>query len=673
MRFNLLLLFVLISLYCKSQQESQFSFISDESNLSFHESYMEWQEDRLSGIKSNPIYINGKRLYLLRDYNILTNSEYKAIKSYIIVYGAILSANELRLINQLSSAKINSILPYIHFDASKTQNQSSSTNERKTQHEVLLRIKPDINHADHYKTTNNQEVSSSTYYGSPLYLGLKHKGKLGRNISWGLVAEKDPGEVAWISNENFLPEKYNSSEIKPGIDHFKGYLQIKDLGIVENFILGQYALQWGLGSHIGQVFSPQSNTFNPNLYPPKGEYAYSGFSESNYFQGAFCKLRSNALALSFFWSGQHYDASLYQDNGKVYFKSLNTSGYHRTASEINRKNSLGFLSKGIQLEYETTNTVSHISCSNHLSQHPLLLENKVAITKNKYLKETTLISMDYTLHLQHHFFQAEVSSNTDMDLAALLHYRYTFSPSIKWNLGMRYYSPSYYSHFCNSYSAFHRQNNELGFRMGIELEFAIPLEVYFSTDYAKRVRTTFSDKENTLRENILHCEYNLSKQHHLLLGVKLKGDDQNQASTMPISKDRLSVQMSYGYDPSLHLSLKLNSYYRYNPIDQYRNTAMGLSSKYQSKNKKLNLKYGIMIYRGNNDSAAVYAYTGGLSESFCFSQFYGSGVQHQFHIMFRFMKNLKSEMLYKYNKKVENSSLQKNTHEVSFQIKYAIK
>jgi len=125
---------------------------------------------------------------------------------------------------------------------------------------------------------------------------------------------------------------------------------VRRIGLLEQAVLGNYRLSFGQGLLFGQgrYFSKGTDAidgvalFAPSLRP------YTSAAEYGFLQGAAVTLSPGAFEMTAFASSGKVDASI-SDDGVV--TSLPESGYHRTVSEIARKNNLTERVNGLNLRY----------------------------------------------------------------------------------------------------------------------------------------------------------------------------------------------------------------------------------------------------------------------------------------------------------------------------------
>jgi hypothetical protein len=127
-------------------------------------------------------------------------------------------------------------------------------------------------------------------------------------------------------------------------------IHAQQIGILSEAVVGDYRLSFGQGLLFGQgrYFSKGTDAvegvlvFSPALRP------YSSAAEENFFQGAAVTLSPGPFEITAFTSHNRVDATI--EDGVV--TSLSSTGYHRTAYELQKKDDLTQNVQGLNLRYK---------------------------------------------------------------------------------------------------------------------------------------------------------------------------------------------------------------------------------------------------------------------------------------------------------------------------------
>ena len=154
---------------------------------------------------------------------------------------------------------------------------------------------------------------------------LRYTFRYRQQVSLGLAAAQDAGEPFFKGKNKY------------GYDFYTGYLLLENIGRLQNLVLGRYRLRFGLGLILNNSFGlGKLATMTTLMNASTRISGHNSRTEGNYLQGAAGRVSlSKKLDLTTFVSYRKIDATLNKDSTSV--ATILTSGYHRTASEMNRR------------------------------------------------------------------------------------------------------------------------------------------------------------------------------------------------------------------------------------------------------------------------------------------------------------------------------------------------
>lgn len=189
-----------------------------------------------------------------------------------------------------------------------------------------------------------REGDKNGYLGYKYKYSVKMSGKFSDNIRYGLCAAQDAGEPLF-ANKN-----------KAGTDYYSFYLNIRNLGRIKTLVLGQYKIRLGMGlvQNNGFGYGKRMMLSSINSYDAVIT-SHATRSDGGHFTGIANTLdlgkrgSSNKWTLTSFWSYRCIDATLNKD-GSV--STILTSGYHRTPTEMEKKDNSSSLNIGTHINYK---------------------------------------------------------------------------------------------------------------------------------------------------------------------------------------------------------------------------------------------------------------------------------------------------------------------------------
>lgn len=299
----------------------------DQEDEAWEESF-EW----LSQLAGQPLNINQASVQELEQLPFLSPQQVVDIGEYLERYGPMRSLGELRMIKSLDYAQLQ-LLPFFVFAGENDKDKPSFPS-----------LDSVFSHGRH-ELTAIVRVPFYTRRGDDNgYLGYRYRHEMRYALQYhdrvrlGLLGAQDAGEP-FLAHRN-----------RWGYDVYSYYLQVKDMGPVENLVIGKYKMSVGKGLLAGSSFMPgklssmQGLGRTPTLIRP-----HASRSEADYLQGAAATLRlSERLRLTPYASHRYIDATLNADGTA---RTLLTSGYHRTVTEMEKKYNTRSTDVGAHLDW----------------------------------------------------------------------------------------------------------------------------------------------------------------------------------------------------------------------------------------------------------------------------------------------------------------------------------
>lgn len=267
----------------------------------------------------NPIDLNTADLIELLKLPEMDSQSAQYIISTRNKFGPFFATNELFSIKQLDRQLIQKILPFVKvssFEEKQTElpQQKDYSDDFFYRSKIFLRSRliSDLQDRKGF-TTGKYEGSELKSYNRLLY-------KYGDKIQFALLAEKDPGEKSFT-------------------DFYSYHLQIKNYGVLNNLVVGDYLLEFGQGLALWSPFgfSKGADAIFPVKKKARYIKPYTSSLEYSFFRGAASTFKLANISLTTFYSDKSFDASIDSITGLI--TSFGQTGYHRSESELRRKHS----------------------------------------------------------------------------------------------------------------------------------------------------------------------------------------------------------------------------------------------------------------------------------------------------------------------------------------------
>lgn len=259
--------------------------------------------------RENKININDTTQAILLEMNMLSESQWRNLKSYIEHYGILYSKNELALVNGFDIKTIQRISPIIIVTSTNAPVQQPSLKTMLTQgsHNLLAGSNVAIEDAVGYQNGHYEGSNDRVYF--------RYYYKYKENIKLQLSAEKPAG--AAFTKEGQLK----------GFDYYGSSLLIKNIGRIKAAAIGQYQLQFGQGTTLWTGFNPYAGaTTNISRYG-QGIRSAGAFNRNSLYGAAITlSLNSQADLTAFYahhslaglhmakrWRNTHVGTTLWSD------------------------------------------------------------------------------------------------------------------------------------------------------------------------------------------------------------------------------------------------------------------------------------------------------------------------------------------------------------------------
>lgn len=366
---------------------------------------------KLEGFLKEPININTATRDELDDLGLLTELQIVAIIKHREKYGNFVSIEELQTINAFEVDIIRLLQPFLY--AGEKDRVSISIGEmwKRSKKQLLMRSTRVLSRASGYE---KDSAGNSTYLGSPQNFYIRYRQSYSKKYSFGITAEKDPGE-----------EFFRGSQ-KKGFDYYSAHLFLKDVWKFKVLAIGDFQLAYGqgLGLWTGLAFG-KTNDIATIVRNARGITPYTSVNELQYNRGVAFAMSLSKFQVDMFASRRRVDANLIVPNdsadNEVAFSSLLTSGLHRTESELADKNALEQTLYGTHVTFKNSNgeiggTLSSIQYDKEFKRN-IDLYNQFQFTGSR----ATNGAVDYKLVAGNKLFFGEMAYSFTAKAAAILH------------------------------------------------------------------------------------------------------------------------------------------------------------------------------------------------------------------------------------------------------------
>lgn len=409
------------------------------------------------------ININRATREQLRELGLLDEHQIASILFYIQSFGFMKSPYELLGVYGLDRESIRMLLPYIYFTDEPTKPQSLREQFRRGKNNIFLRYSQVLEKARGY--TPPTATSTTRYVGDRSRLYARYRFNFGTQLSMGLTLEKDPGEKIW------------SKDYK-GFNYISGHFYMRNRGPLKALAIGDFEVNLGQGLFLFQGFGlgkgtsvTKINKTNRQLVP------HTSANEYNYFTGAgatFGLGKNQQWELTAFGSYRKRDGNFVSITDTItgteeFVTSLQTSGLHRTPSEIRNRNTVAMSNAGGSVRWRGDKAqVSVNALHTHLSK-PLQRSND---PYNYYAFNGTDLfnaGIDYSILHNRLLLFGEGAVSQNGGYAFLNAVVIKALPGVDLSVVHRYYAKNFQQLFGNAFGESSQPVNETGIYLGMAI------------------------------------------------------------------------------------------------------------------------------------------------------------------------------------------------------------
>ena len=424
-------------------QEALHEWLSAED---LEENYGEELLEQLEELAQHPINLNQTSQEELEAIPFLTAGQVEGVIEYLDHYRPIRSLSELQMINALDH-HTRHLLKYFVVAGEEKKPSPYTT------------IADLLKYGKHHLTATGKIPFYERAGDHNGYLGYKYRHDIryqfsNHHIKAGITAAQDPGEP-FFADKNRM-----------GYDQYNYYVQLRDIGRLEELNAGHYRVQMGMGLVMNTHMMMGKQTVLQTLGRSQHTLsAHSSRSSGNHLQGIAATVRlAKEWRITAFASYQSIDATLNSDGSA---RTLLYNGYHRTVTELEKKHNTHETSLGGSIGWKkgTLHLNANAVYTNYdrpLQPDQDVLYRTYAAQGNHFLNA----SIDYGWNNRQWSFSGEAALNQQGALAVIHSVSNRLTNQFTLMLLHRYYDKRYTSQHANSFREGSSIQNEHGIYLG---------------------------------------------------------------------------------------------------------------------------------------------------------------------------------------------------------------
>ncbi len=584
----------------------------------------------------SPLDINAATVEDLRALGILSELQIQNIVAHRQYAGDFISMIELQAVPGIG-------VPVAKLLASICEVRGNSgtvapLGKRLTEGDRLLFLRWTRNLQDQRGFLPNSE-GKTPFEGDANKLYMRFLHRHGNNLSYGLTAEKDAGEAFFRASN------------RQGFDYYSGHLWWKTPDAkLKQVALGDYTLSFGEGLVMHSDFGYGKSGFIKDVKKSfRKMRSYRSVSESNFLRGGALQYAlSDRLELTAFGSYRRRDANVVEpdslDQEDRFVSSLQLSGLHRTATEIEDEGSLGLLTAGAHLSYEAGRvTVGATGMTNRFDRElrrgdaPYLLFEFGG-------SEVHHLGLNYNIHLGSVNVFGEVAQSMPGGRAIATGVLSSLSTKLDAAVFYRKYDPDYVSLWSNGLGETSRTNNEEGIYAGLEFRPDYGWLVQAYVDLWKHRWARFRiDAPSTGSEYYFKIGYRKKRQWEVY--CRYRSETKYRTENLDgITIDRiyatlrsqLRFNVDYNVTPSLRLRNRIDfSWWRVDQIEEENGFLIYQDIIFKPVGSKISATARYALFDTDGWDSRLYAFENDLIYNFSIPPYSGRGRRYYLNLRYK--------------------------------------
>ncbi len=381
--------------------------------------------------------------------------EIQSFREYRKWLGPFIDLMELQSIPGWGTETVRRILPMVKLGEDQQIVPVFRERITKGEHSFLLRTGRVLEKS---KGFMKNDSGLTPFAGDRQKLMLRYTYRFRNLLQWGITAEKDPGEP-------LLKSGY-----RKGFDFYSAHLSIRDFRFIRAMVLGDYHINFGQGLVHWQsmAFKKSAETIQ-SLRQGHVLRPYNGTDENRFHRGAGIELGKKQWSLLLFLAIDKSDGNLVADTGsqfKKVFTSFQTSGLHRTVSEIDDKDALRQNTMGGQIGFRQGRFKLSFNGIRYQFSNEIRKENEphnlYAISGKNWFN----YSIEYGFTYKNLYLFGEAALDKKKHHALIQGMLASLHPSLDFSLVYRNISPAYRALQSNAFTENAETQNENGIYAG---------------------------------------------------------------------------------------------------------------------------------------------------------------------------------------------------------------
>lgn len=573
---------------------------------------------QLGYLMKNPLNLNTATVNELQVLRFLTDLQIYNFLQYRSSLGKLVNLYELQAVPTWDLATIQRLLPYVSIGPAVSIKENFASRFKKGEQSFLFRISRTIERSKGYDTS-----PGNYYLGDRNHILIRYRYQYKNLLQYGLVADKDAGEQFFKGGQS------------QGFDFYSVHLFARSLGKIKALALGDYTVNLGQGLIQWQSLGfgksaditgikRQSNVLSP--YRSAGEFNFNRGVGATVQIG---KMEATAFASYKKFSGNNLDTST--------FSSILPSGYHRTKTEIEDRNSIGLFSAGSNINFSSSNWKIGFNSVYYKFSKAFEKRNEPYNYYSFSGRTLWAFSVDYSYTYKNVHFFGETAFDNEINRAMLNGLLVSVDPRLDLSFLHRTMSKEYRTVFGNAFTENTLPVNETGAYAGFIFR---PLRGWTLNAYADFFKFPWLkyrvDAPGSGNEYLIQLDYQPSKFSQVYFLYRTKARPLNEKGTVidfPVTKTRQNLRLHVITQIHPSFTLKARSemiWYNRNEKDEEEGFLAFIEGTY--KRNKFQSGIRLQYFETGGYNSRIYAYENDVLYSFSIPAFFDKGYRYYLNL-----------------------------------------
>lgn len=617
-----------------TEQQLEAATEGNEDNETQDDSFLQ----NLQQFLKNPVNLNTADAATLKELIVLTPLQIQNIISYRNLLGKFINIYELQAVPALDIATIEKIRPFVTVSMRVDLFNSFSDRMSGGVHSVVGRVTQVMEKSKGYLVDTS--ATKNYYPGSPQRYFFRYKYQFKNLLQYGIVADKDAGE-----------ELFKGSQ-KKGFDFYSAHLFARNIGIIKALAIGDFTVNMGQGLTQWQSLAFKKSADVVNIKRQLSVLRpYNSAGEINFHRGLGITVGKKQFEATGFVSYRNVDANFVADtlNNEDFISSLQTSGLHRTKSELD--------DKGIQRQIAYGGNVAFNKSNFHIGANVIQYNFKLPITKaadpyNIYAlagKKIGNQSIDYSYTFRNLHLFGEAAIDNNRNKAFVNGMIMSVDANVDVSLLYRNISEKYQSLYTNAFTEGTFPTNEKGMYAGVSIRPTTQWRLDAYADFYKFPWLKYLVDAPTVGVDYLaQVTYKPNKQLEVYARyrseTKSKNYNPDELIISPVvNKPRQNFRSQINYKLNTELTFR-------NRIELVWYDRKGAGAQngflsyvdfvYKPMMKKYSGNIRLQYFETDGYDSRLYAYENDVLYSFSIPVFYDKGYRYYLNVNYDFSKKL---------------------------------